>query len=104
MINENVFYERYEIGRELGRGNHGVTYLIQDRETKHYWAAKFIERGPRVYLLPPSQIGPPIHHHQSTTTTTHTPAYVPARPHARLPAGSMLAPAKGCNKACTTRC
>lgn len=34
--------------RELGRGNFGVTMLMQDLQTNEYVAAKFIQRGAKV--------------------------------------------------------
>jgi hypothetical protein len=34
--------------RELGRGNFGVTMLMQDLQTSEYVAAKFIQRGAKV--------------------------------------------------------
>ncbi|BAT96371.1 calcium-dependent protein kinase 32-like isoform X1 [Vigna umbellata] len=35
---------RYELGRELGRGEFGVTYLCRDKETKEEWACKSISK------------------------------------------------------------
>ena len=35
---------RYDLGRELGRGEFGVTYLCQDRETKEELACKSISK------------------------------------------------------------
>ena len=64
-IDENLFYERYEVGRELRRGNHGTTFLIMDRETRQPWAAKFVERGPPGPPPPKSTIF-------ITVTTSHT--------------------------------
>jgi hypothetical protein len=37
--------------RELGRGNFGVTMLMQDLQTSEYVAAKFIQRGAKVGAL-----------------------------------------------------
>jgi hypothetical protein len=37
--------------RELGRGNFGVTMLMQDLQTSEYVAAKFIQRGAKVGIL-----------------------------------------------------
>jgi len=35
---------RYELGKELGRGEFGVTYLCRDKETKEEWACKSISK------------------------------------------------------------
>jgi serine/threonine-protein kinase SRK2 len=40
--------ERYQTVRELGRGNFGVTMLMQDLQTSEYVAAKFIQRGAKI--------------------------------------------------------
>lgn len=40
--------ERYQTVRELGRGNFGVTMLMQDLSTKEFVAAKFIQRGVKI--------------------------------------------------------
>jgi len=40
--------ERYQTVRELGRGNFGVTMLMQDLKTNEYVAAKFIQRGAKI--------------------------------------------------------
>ncbi len=37
--------------RELGRGNFGVTMLMQDLQTSEYVAAKFIQRGAKVGMV-----------------------------------------------------
>lgn len=37
--------------RELGRGNFGVTMLMQDLQTSEYVAAKFIQRGAKVGIV-----------------------------------------------------
>lgn len=37
--------------RELGRGNFGVTMLMQDLQTSEYVAAKFIQRGAKVSVV-----------------------------------------------------
>ena len=42
------FAERYEVVKELGSGNFGVTKLVRDRETGELLAAKFLERGERI--------------------------------------------------------
>ncbi|KAL8225855.1 hypothetical protein R6Q57_018412 [Mikania cordata] len=36
--------DKYTLGRELGRGEFGVTYLCTDRETKHAFACKSISK------------------------------------------------------------
>jgi len=42
------FDERYEVVKELGSGNFGVTKLVRDREGGELMAAKFLERGDRI--------------------------------------------------------
>lgn len=48
MVDVTLFDQRYEVLRELGRGNYGVTFLIREKATRIPWAGKFIERGPQV--------------------------------------------------------
>nr|ACG29929.1 hypothetical protein [Zea mays] len=49
--------ERYEVIRDIGSGNFGVTKLVRDVRTKELFAVKFIERGQKVvanHRSPPS--------------------------------------------------
>mmetsp|Transcript_6454 Transcript_6454/g.11780 ORF Transcript_6454/g.11780 Transcript_6454/m.11780 type:complete len:356 (-) Transcript_6454:187-1254(-) len=39
------FEERYEVVKELGSGNFGVTKLVRDKQSGELLAAKFLERG-----------------------------------------------------------
>ena len=65
LMEAHLFTQRYEIGRELGRGSQGaVTHLITDRETKKAWAANIIERGLKVV--------PPKTHTHTHPQTQHT--------------------------------
>ena len=65
LMDAYLFNQRYEIGRELRRGQQGaVTYLITDRETKKAWAANIIERGLKVV--------PPKTHTHTHPQTQHT--------------------------------
>ena len=36
--------KKYELGRELGRGEFGITYLCSDRETREVLACKSISK------------------------------------------------------------
>ncbi|AQL05915.1 Serine/threonine-protein kinase SRK2C [Zea mays] len=40
--------ERYEVIRDIGSGNFGVTKLVRDVRTKELFAVKFIERGQKI--------------------------------------------------------
>ncbi|XP_011003029.1 PREDICTED: serine/threonine-protein kinase SAPK2-like isoform X1 [Populus euphratica] len=40
--------DRYEIMKNIGSGNFGVTKLVRDRCTKEFFAVKFFERGERI--------------------------------------------------------
>ncbi|QDZ24611.1 serine/threonine protein kinase [Chloropicon primus] len=42
------FGERYDVVKELGSGNFGVTKLVRDKEGGELLAAKFLERGERI--------------------------------------------------------
>lgn len=42
------FDERFEVVKELGSGNFGVTKLVRDKEGGELLAAKFLERGERI--------------------------------------------------------
>ena len=52
--------EKYEFIRELGRGNFGVTVLMQNKHNGEEVAAKIIKRGAQVLtpVLPPSPASP----------------------------------------------
>ncbi|XP_052308661.1 serine/threonine-protein kinase SAPK2 isoform X4 [Populus trichocarpa] len=40
--------DRYEIMKNIGSGNFGVTKLVRDRCTKEFFAVKFFERGEKI--------------------------------------------------------
>ena len=42
------FDERFEVVKELGSGNFGVTKLVRDKHGGELLAAKFLERGERI--------------------------------------------------------
>lgn len=42
---EQTIGEKYDLGRELGRGEFGITYLCTDRETEDVLACKSISKG-----------------------------------------------------------
>jgi serine/threonine protein kinase len=46
-----VAMDRYEIMKNIGSGNFGVTKLVRDRCTKEFFAVKFFERGEKVCFL-----------------------------------------------------
>ena len=51
--------EKYSFVRELGRGNFGVTVLMQHKRTGEEVAAKIIKRGAQVPAPRPCPSGPP---------------------------------------------
>ncbi len=98
-----TFEDKYDVVKELGSGNFGVTKLVRDKSGGQLLAAKFMERGKsidtnveREILIHRTMTHPNIVKVSGETSYQQNTKQRAARPHQRLPSspGSHRCPPK----------